>query len=113
MKGAITEFRYGLEASIGLKMDYDISITDVWVLYPDSSVPEDYGASFFLMSIGDRSAALRLSADAIDVHELEEESTDFDLNFRTIAAAMQDDTIIQVTEKSIVIISSSILWVAS
>jgi len=103
--GAITEFRHGLEASIGLEMDYDIPIMDVWVLYPESDNVDDYGASFFLMAVEDRSAVLRLSADAADVRELDQDATGFDLNFRTVAATMQGSTIIQVTEKSIVAIS--------
>lgn len=107
MKGAITEFRHGLEASIGLEMDYDISITDAWVLYPDPENIDDYGVSFFLMAVEDRSAVLRLAADAADVRELDQDSTVFDLGFRTITARMQGRSMIQVTEKSIVEITGS------
>lgn len=107
MKGAITEFRYGLEASIGLEMDYGTSITDAWVLYPALGNADDYGVLFFLMAIEDRSAVLRLAADAADVRELDQDSTAFDLSFRTITAGMQGRSMIQVTEKSIVEITGS------
>ncbi len=106
-KGAITELRYGLEASIGLEMDYYTPIMEAWVLYPDFDPLEESGVSLFLLSMGDRSAVLRLSADAGDVQELSQETTRLDLSSRTVAAAMLENCIIQVTERSIVLIRTS------
>jgi hypothetical protein len=80
---------------------------EAWVLYPDFDPLEESGVSLFLLSMGDRSAVLRLSADAGDVRELSQETTRLDLSSRTVAAAMQEDCIIQVTERSIVLIRMS------
>lgn len=106
-KGAITEHRRGLAAPIGLEMEYEASIVDAWVLYPDFDENEEYGVSHFLLSMEDRSAVLRLSADASDVLEIGQNSTKLDLGFRTVTAAMQDTSIVQITEQSAVLISAS------
>lgn len=105
-KGVITEFRYGLEAKIGLEMDYQMPIMEAWVLCPSfDSLDDDDDDSLFLLSLGDRSAVLRLSADAQSVGDLGEHETKFDLRFRTIAASMHRSFTIQVTEQSIVLMN--------
>jgi hypothetical protein len=109
LRGAITEFRYGLEANIGLEMDYDTPIMHAWALSPafDS---EDEGAYLFLLSMGDRSAVLRLSGDAREIVELDDQSTKLDLRYRTItAAAHAGQNIIQVTERSIVVVCGDLV----
>jgi len=107
-KGAINEFRYGLEAKLGLEMDYETPIMEAWVLCPTfDSLDDDDDVSLFLLSLGDRSAVLRLSGDASDVHDLEQADAKFDLRYRTITASMYRSFTIQVTEKSIVLINGS------
>ena len=109
-KGVITEFRYGLEAKLGLEMDYEMPIMEAWVLCPtfDSlDDDDDDDVSLFLLSLGDRSAVLRLSGDANDVQDIEQADTKFDLGYRTIAASMHRSFTIQVTEQSIVLMNGS------
>jgi hypothetical protein len=107
-KGVITEFRYGLEAKLGLEMDYEMPIMEAWVLCPTfDSLDDDDDVSLFLLSLGDRSAVLRLSGDANDIQDLEQADTKFDLRYRTIAASMHRSFTIQVTEQSIVLMNGS------
>jgi len=107
-KGVITEFRYGLEAKIGLEMDYEMPIMEAWVLCPSyDSLDNEDDDSLFLLALGDRSAVLRLSADARSVGDLSEHETKFDLRYRTIAASMHRNFTIQVTEQSIVLMNGS------
>ena len=104
IKSSIIEFRYGLEGKLGLEMDYETPILQSWVLSQDSIGLEEDSGSIFLLSLGDHSAALLLSSDASEIMELETTSTRLELRFRTIAAAMQGNYTIQVTERSIVLI---------
>ncbi|KAH8804808.1 mono-functional DNA-alkylating methyl methanesulfonate N-term-domain-containing protein [Xylogone sp. PMI_703] len=105
-QGAITEFRYGVEASLGLEVDYQSPISNAWVLQPEpySQLFKD-DASLFLLSLADRSALLQLSNDASDIVEVDQELTPFDLGSRTITSSASGDGIIQVTERSIIFIS--------
>ncbi|RFU35676.1 hypothetical protein B7463_g659, partial [Scytalidium lignicola] len=105
-QGAITEFRYGLEASLGLEVDYQSPISNAWVLKPppDSQLFED-DVSLFLLSLADRSALLQLSSDISDIVEVDQDLTPFDLGSRTIVADSNVDGIIQVTERSIIFVS--------
>jgi hypothetical protein len=104
LDGTITEFRYGLEASIGLEMSYDAQIMDIWVLSSDPNEAYGNDGSLFLLSLADRSSVLHLSGDATEIVELEPAATKFDLTSRTIAASMHGKYQIQVTEQSIVFI---------
>ncbi|RDL33681.1 uncharacterized protein BP5553_08049 [Venustampulla echinocandica] len=104
-KGSVTEFWYGLEAKLGLVTDYEIPIMDAWVLCPNLHSWDDGDDSLFLLSLANGSAALCLSADATAISELDEESTQLDLRYRTIIASMHKDCTIQVTEQSIVVIN--------
>ena len=107
LKGAITEFRYGLEANLGLEMEYGTAIMQAWVLPANIGSVDEEDGSLFLLSVGNCSALLHLSSDASNISELDEHSTKLDLRHRTIATTVQGDTLLQVTEKSIVAINSS------
>lgn len=102
LKGEVIEFRHGLEGHIGLEMEFHTPIMDVWVLQPEME-PLD-GGSDFLLSLGDCSALLHLSSDAEVIHEIDQDSTAFDLRYRTIAVSEYGNCRFQVTEKSIVFI---------
>lgn len=107
MKGTITEFRIGLEASLGLDISYDSQIMDVWVLSSDFGGADVDDGSLFLLSLGDRSSVLHLSSDAGEIVELEPDVAKFDLASRTIAASMHGQYQVQVTEQSIVFVSGA------
>ena len=100
-KGAITEFRYGLEARLGLETELDIPILDVCVLPPSLCSVEDDSASLFLLSLVDRSVLLHLSSDAMEIKELDQGSTLLDLRHRTIVTDLHGSDTIQVTEHSV------------
>ena len=100
--GAIAEFRYGLEARLGIETDYGNHILEVWSLWPTLDSQDDGGDSLFLLSLGDHSAVLRLSGDATGITN-DEDFTKFHLDCRTITAGICRGFIVQVTDKSIVI----------
>lgn len=110
-KGTVTEFWYGLEAKLGLVTDYETPIMDAWALSPNLQSWDDGDDSLFLLSLGNASAVLCLSADATAITELDEESTKLDLRYRTITAGMHGDYTVQVTEQSIVVLNGAHLYV--
>ncbi len=79
----------------------------VWDLFTDIHSSDGHDGFFFLLSLAGSSAVLHLSADESEITALDENSTKFDLRYRTIAAATQGRFAIQVTEKSIVITDGS------
>ena len=103
LNGAIVELRFGLEAHVGLEMDFEAPIDNVCVLSPHRSLADQTG-SLFIISTGRQSALLHLSSDASTVVAYDESETDLDLRYRTIAAGMYGTCKIQVTEHSIVVI---------
>lgn len=105
-KGAITEFRYGLEARIGLQFEYELPIMQVWAVPFGAVAYGDTDGTLFLLSIGDSSVALRLSGDETSVEAISKEMLRLDLKHQTIAVKIQDSCIIQVTEKSVVLIDN-------
>ena len=109
VKGGITELRHGYEANIGLEVDYDTAIMNAWALSPKSDTADGPCPYIFVLSMGDRSSVLQLSADATEIVELEESATKLDLKYRTIAADTLGRFIVQVTEMSIVI-TDGINW---
>jgi hypothetical protein len=102
-KGAITEFRYGFEATLALEIEYGTPILQAWVLSSAISSLEDVDGHLFLLSLGDRSALLQLSGDASDITNIDQSDTKFDLSSRTVTAGMNGDCMIQVTERSIIL----------
>lgn len=107
VKGAITEFRHGLEAIVDIEMDYEVPITQAWVLYPQSDNYEDSETLMILMTVADGSALLRLTNFNMDAENVEQNSTPFNLGARTIAAGLQGSSMVQVTEQSIIVAHQS------
>ncbi|KAF2207618.1 hypothetical protein CERZMDRAFT_102299 [Cercospora zeae-maydis SCOH1-5] len=96
--GAITELRQGFEASAlaFLPLEELQTVSDVWVV-PDLAT----GSLIIVLSSPLETMLLKLDAE-FDSPEDVSESSAFDLKQRTIAAAMvNDDTLVQVTPKSI------------
>ena len=99
--GAITEFRYGLRADVGLEVDYPVPVKQSWIF---ATRTEDFDIEFHvLISLVDKSEAFYLSADLAQVGIYEEGATLYDLESRTLVAAqVSEDVIVQVTESCIV-----------
>ncbi|RDW58079.1 hypothetical protein BP6252_13490 [Coleophoma cylindrospora] len=102
--GAITELRFGLEASIGAVIPYGTPILNAWVLSPVDTPSADHGL-LFLLSFGNFSAIVKLSNDAVDAEAVDQSETPFDLGNRTISAKAFGTWKVQVTEKSIIVMS--------
>lgn len=111
---SISEMRYGLEANVALVMVYSGTINRAWALpaTADPAVVVTDGL-LLLLSLPMGSGLLRLTHNAVGVEELSQADTGLDLASRTIAAAQnaQDNTIIQVTERSIVILDGTSRYV--
>lgn len=100
--GAVTEYRQGIPANIGLDVDYQVPIRQSW-MFPAHL--EDSSKGFhILLSLPDRSAILHLSEDLVDAEEPDPEAIPYDLSSRTIAAnRTSSNMIVQVTENFLVI----------
>lgn len=107
VKGAIVEFRYGLEANLALELENEEPIMQAWVLPPISHPVGHQVATRFLLSLGDHSTLLELAGDVSSCISIEQSHTTFDLSSRTITAATHAEWNIQVTEDSLVLVSDS------
>lgn len=111
-KGAgssVTELRYGIEAILGLDLEFnsDSALTQAWVLPSEVYSGLVGGDDWVLLSLQDRSAAIfKLSVDRQNIEELDPNLTQLELKSRTIAASISGNRAIQVTEQSIVILDS-------
>jgi hypothetical protein len=115
---AITEFRFGIQADIGLDMDFGEPVKKCWVFkgyfganHSQRQNPPHY---HILLGLPDSSALLSLPRDLSEAVMYGAEDTGFDLGCRTLDAMQRDDgTIIQVTEHSTVFITRSTRCVES
>lgn len=103
-KGAIVEFRYGLEARIGLLLDYELPIIEAWAIPSSICDVGDGDASLFLLAFVESSVVICLSGDESSVEALNNDATMLDTRYRTISLYTQGVLTVQVTEHSIVII---------
>lgn len=102
--GAITEFRFGYRASIGLDIDYGTPVKQSWI-FPTQAESAD-SECHLLMSLVDRTAVLYVSGDLEQAREPDADTTLYDLSTRTVAAAqVYQDAVVQVTEKYLVFVS--------
>ena len=106
LKGTVAEYRYGLQADIGLDLEYGLPIRRGWLLPADfDSDDDDYHV---LLSMPDRTSALRLGESMSQVDEVDPETVAYDLSSRTLLAAkISTCMVVQVTENGIVLITSS------
>ncbi|CAK7215726.1 hypothetical protein SEUCBS140593_002625 [Sporothrix eucalyptigena] len=99
--GAVTEFRYGLRADIGLEVDYPTPIKQSWIF---ATRTDTFDIEYHvLVSLVDRTEAFQMSSDLAQVGIYEDGVKLYDLESRTLAAAqISEDVILQVTENYIV-----------
>ncbi|KAJ9131153.1 Mono-functional DNA-alkylating methyl methanesulfonate domain protein [Pleurostoma richardsiae] len=106
LTGTVAEYRYGLQASIGLDLDYLSPIKQAWLLPSDISSSED--GFHMLLSMPDRSTVLHLPADFSQADEPNPDTLPYDLRSRTLAAGkLSEQVIIQITEQTVVLIMQS------
>lgn len=109
IKGAVIEFRHGLEASVGVELEHQTLVIQAWAVSSPAEDSTDQEGTGLLLCLGDRTAFLQLSSDAMAFSDVPQEKTRFDLGHRTIAANVHEQCKIQVTELSIIIITGSYL----
>lgn len=109
-KGAISEMRYGLEAHLGLDIDFHHHISHTWAfpICDGDQISNGHrhdkrpSGTFILASMTYESALLFLTGDATEITEISDSETGFDLKSTTLAAGMFEQAVMQVTEHSIV-----------
>jgi hypothetical protein len=106
-KGAIVELRHGLEARIGLIMDYGQPITRAWSLPSSLRLGEETGESLFLLSSIESSVVLCMSNDESSIEVMDNEIVDLDFQSQTIAFETVGTNTIQVTRESIIVIDGT------
>ncbi|KAI2624298.1 mono-functional DNA-alkylating methyl methanesulfonate N-term-domain-containing protein [Hypoxylon sp. NC1633] len=102
--GAITEFRYGLQARIGSDLTYASNIRQCWAVSDPSGIAED--GLFLLLALPNGSAVLHLSHDLSEVSEKEHDAVPYDLSSTTLAAQDANGKVVQVTTNYITIAAS-------
>ena len=102
LKGSITEYRYGLRASIGLDLDYGTEVKEAWLLPSRDSSQE--GGFNLLLSMPDCTALLYLPEDLSEAQETNSDALVFDLSAPTLAMASSGNFLTQVTKASIVLL---------
>ncbi len=102
VRGAVTEYRHGIQAHIGLELDYSASIRKCWAFPTRLSEPSH--ELHVLLSMSDRSAVLYLSDDMREVMETDIAAAPYDLSSRTIEAKqISDNMVVQITENYLVV----------
>jgi hypothetical protein len=105
--GAVQEIRYGYEARVRLDIEgINYPVIETWVLplrVPTEGVLMSGmpSSSLFLLSVGDESILLHLTADLKEIEEISQSSTWLDLKSRTLAAGACNGSIVQITERTI------------
>ncbi|KAI1470467.1 mono-functional DNA-alkylating methyl methanesulfonate N-term-domain-containing protein [Daldinia caldariorum] len=101
MSGAITEFRYGFQARIGLDLTYSSNIRQCWAISELSGAAED--GFYLILALPNESAVLHLTRDLAEASEKDHEATPYDLSSTTLAVYEADGGVIQITTNYITI----------
>lgn len=113
--GAVSEIRYGYEARVRLDIEgINYPVTESWALplrapnleLLSSGMPS---SSLFLLSVGDESILLHLTADFKEIEEISQSSTWLDLKSRTLAASAYNGIVVQITERTISISAEPVM----
>lgn len=102
LKGTITQWRWGIEAKIGLDIESDEPNRQAWI-FP---VNDEGGSSLLgILALPHSSRILQFAKDFSQVQEVDGEDIQFDLSCRTIFAMQQsDDSVLQITEAFISVV---------
>ncbi|QSZ34048.1 hypothetical protein DSL72_005628 [Monilinia vaccinii-corymbosi] len=105
-QSSITELRYGIEAILGLDIEFHSAVTKAWILPSEVYSGLVGGDDWVLLSLEDRSAILQVPVDRTSAEELDPNNTQLNLGSRTIVVGISGNRAIQVTEHSIIILDS-------
>ncbi|KAI0111987.1 mono-functional DNA-alkylating methyl methanesulfonate N-term-domain-containing protein [Daldinia grandis] len=101
MSGAITEFRYGVQARIGLDLTYSSNIRQCWAISDFGGVTED--GFFLILALPNESAVLHLTRDLAEASEKDHEAIPYDLSSTTLTVREADGGVVQITTNYITI----------
>ena len=104
--GAVTEYRYGMTANVGLEIDYEAPVRQCWIFPARIGDPSEPGDGFHLvLALPERTAILHLSEDLSQVSEADTDTIQYYLASRTVAAQqISEHVVIQVTEEFIAVV---------
>ncbi|OTA58363.1 hypothetical protein K449DRAFT_122920 [Hypoxylon sp. EC38] len=100
--GAITQFRYGIQARIGLDLTYSSNIKQCWAI-PDFDKPTE--GFFLLLALPNVSTILHLSCDLSEASEKDHDAAPYDLTSTTLTVQECDGVVVQITMNYITIAS--------
>lgn len=102
--GSITEFRYGLKASIGLDLDYGPGMKQVWLLRSGGNIPS-FDGYILLVSLPDSTEVLLLSEDFSSAQPAAPAAIPYDLSSTTFDVWNAIGVTVQLTQSNVVITS--------
>ncbi|KAH6635464.1 mono-functional DNA-alkylating methyl methanesulfonate N-term-domain-containing protein [Chaetomium sp. MPI-SDFR-AT-0129] len=103
--GSITEFRYGLKASIGLDLDYGPGMKRVWLLRSGGDIPS-FDGYILLVSLPDSTEVLLLSEDFSSAQPAVPPAIPYDLSSTTLDVWNAVGVTVQLTQCNVVITSN-------
>lgn len=98
LKGSVVQWRWGIQARIGLDIETGEPIRQAWTFTTHHGIET---VLYGLLALPHSSIVLRFSESLDQVDMVPTEDTPFDLTSRTLHAVQVSDTIVQVTETSI------------
>ncbi|KAI8960068.1 mono-functional DNA-alkylating methyl methanesulfonate N-term-domain-containing protein [Daldinia sp. FL1419] len=101
MSGAITEFRYGVQARIGLDLTYPSNIRQCWAISDLNGMAED--GFFLILALPNETAVLHLTRDLAEASEKDHEAIPYDLSSPTLAVREADGGVVQITTNYVTI----------
>ncbi|PHH58642.1 hypothetical protein CDD81_4961 [Ophiocordyceps australis] len=106
LKGSVTEWRLGMQARIGLEIEFDEPVKQIWLLEANSKQPED---SFqVLMALPSHSVLVNFRKDFAQVDAVTAQDTELDLAHRTLDVCHRSQgSMLQVTEASITLVAAA------
>lgn len=105
-QGSVTEIRYGIAANIGWEIPYDSHVQRAWVF--EANLPGVGPVHLLLLTLPEATDVLQVVQGSLEISRADFEELRFDTASRTLAAGLSsDDSIIQVTETSVTLVSPS------
>ncbi|KAL7785971.1 mono-functional DNA-alkylating methyl methanesulfonate N-term domain-containing protein [Trichoderma ceciliae] len=98
LKGSVVQWRWGIQARIGLDIETGEPIRQAWTFTTNH---HNERVLYGLLALPHSSVVLRFSESLDQVDTVPTEDTPFDLTSRTLHAIQVSETIVQVTETSI------------
>ncbi|KAK3688142.1 mono-functional DNA-alkylating methyl methanesulfonate N-term-domain-containing protein [Podospora appendiculata] len=102
-KGSITEYRYGLKASIGLEMEYGPGLKLAW-LFPSRHSTQPNGFHL-LLSKPDCTEVLYMEQDCSEASGADSSTIAYDLSSPTLAVAHSERLLVQITANFVTLVT--------